>query len=452
MALSFTPISSTETTVVVRITPDTTSYKFYRVFARVASDSSDVSCDVHIRYTSDSQQIYVIRGLQPGTRYAIRVGYSVTGADNSYTWIGTAQYYTTKTSSSDKAAFLITSSSSTSISYDIAVNDDRGKYFWIRVWGPDGSELGTSSSMGIGKMSLLVDASLTISGLQPGATYIIKIGTAEASNAQSNDEDDWIWMEAQQGATVATASASAQWLGHTVWYDADGGQLPFFPEVQVTGKQTAEATTYLTTRLKSSVPTKSGYTFGGWQYTASDVYSAGQNFTAYVTQTYYVQHTFTAIWIEDSGGGGDEGLYTYGCTLIYDAGKGVLPFPSPYQIVSESSDGVITYLTTNLLSGVPTRTDYVFSGWAMTDEYGNSLGVYQPGAEVTLYVTTEEADDSEWPLYYLDAIWSEEPSGYAWVYTSQGWKLAMPYIYANGRWHTSIPYVYKSDGRWHTSG
>lgn len=447
MALSFKPISSTETTVVVRITPSTSTYKFYRVFARVASDSSDVSCDTHVRYTTDADHYYVVRGLQPGTQYAIRVGYSETGTDNSYTWIGSAQYYTTKASSSNKATFLITGSTSTSISYDVTVNDDKGKYFWVRVWGPDGSELDTSSSMGIGKVSLLADASLEISGLRTGATYIIKIGTAEAANMQSNDEDDWTWTEAQQGATIANENASTQWYGHTIWYDADGGKLPFFPEVQVTGQQSSSAATYLTTRLKSSVPTKSGYTFGGWQYTAADIYSTGQNFTAYATQTYYVQHTLTAIWIDDSGGGSGESQ-TYGCTLFYDAGAGTLPFSPAYQIVSESSDTVITYLTATIQAGTPTRTGYVFSGWMLTDEYGGSLGIYQPGAEVTLYVTTEEADDDEWPLYYLDAVWSEEPSGYAWIYTTQGWRCAIPYIYYGGSWHTAVPWIYKS-GSWH---
>ena len=84
------------------------------------------------------------------------------------------------------------------------------------------------------------------------------------------------------------------------------------------------------------------------------------------------------------------------------------------------------------------------------DERGNSLGIYQPGAEVTLYVTTEEADDDEWPLYYLNAVWSEEPSGYAWIYTTRGWRRAIPHIYSGGQWHTAVPYIYKNDGRWHT--
>ena len=271
----------------------------------------------------------------------------------------------------------------------------------------------------------------------------------DSSVWQSNDEKDWAWMEAQQGATTSN-SASSKWYGHTVWYDAGGGDLPFFPEVQITGTKSSSIVEYLTSRLRTGKPERAGYTFTGWEF-STQTCLGGDNITLYSAEAYYAQHTLTAIWEPISGE--DDGEYTCGYVIIYNTNGGTVPFESVYQVISESCSSKTAYIATNFYDDVPTKSDYVFAGWTLRDTDGSTIGLYQPGEGVTLWATDE--DYYEWPIYTAIATWSaaSATSGYVRIYTPSGWKKAIPHVYYSGAWHTAIPYVYKSnDDQWHPTG
>ena len=91
-----------------------------------------------------------------------------------------------------------------------------------------------------------------------------------------------------------------------------------------------------------------------------------------------------------------------------------------------------TYGTNLTLSSVkPTRTGYEFLGWG-TSETDTSVdyapgATYSTNAAITLY-----------------AIW--KIMGLTHIYTTSGWKQAIPYIYTTSGWKQVIPYVYTASG------
>ena len=94
MSASYSIITSsiTETSVKIQITPDP-NYRYYRVFVRLYSDSSDSTYDKMFAITSTTGK--TITGLTPGTRYMINVGYTNDNStDRVVGWIGSNSFWT----------------------------------------------------------------------------------------------------------------------------------------------------------------------------------------------------------------------------------------------------------------------------------------------------------------------------------------------------------------------
>lgn len=106
-------------------------------------------------------------------------------------------------------------------------------------------------------------------------------------------------------------------------------------------------------------------------------------------------------------------------TITYNANGGSGTAPSSHSVTPGNS---IT-----LRDNTFTRSGYVFIGWGTST---TSTSVRQPGTSYT--------PDKTRTFY---AIWKQ---GGIKIYTSDGWKDAIPYVYTSSGWKKAIPYVYKS--------
>lgn len=149
-------------------------------------------------------------------------------------------------------------------------------------------------------------------------------------------------------------SVSAK-ASYNVSYNANGGS----------GAPSAQTKWYgETLKLQTATPTRTGYTFNGWNTNSSGTgtnYSAGANYTSNSALTLYAKWTPIKY------------------TVSYDANGG-----SNAPSSQEKTHGVNLTLT----SSIPTRANYNFVGWATSSsgdvEYAPN-GTYTANASITLY-------------------------------------------------------------------
>ena len=149
-------------------------------------------------------------------------------------------------------------------------------------------------------------------------------------------------MVGNTAVNVPAAPAETQMVGLcTVTFDANGGAFSDGGETKevrtVSGKTVANPT----------APTRSGYTFEGWNTAAN---GSGTPFTAETTvdgdKTVYAQ------WSKNTSGGGGGGGSVTRYTLTYESNGG-----TTYPSETYSSGKTVK------LDKVPTREGYTFTGW-----------------------------------------------------------------------------------------
>ena len=160
--------------------------------------------------------------------------------------------------------------------------------------------------------------------------------------------------------TVSTSYTIPALPVYTITYNANGG----------TGAPSSQSKVHGSTiKIPSTIPTRSGYTFLGWNSSSTATtatYSAGGDFTANLNTTLY------AVWRANS------------FTVSYNANGGT----------GAPSSQTKTYgVALTLSSTVPTRTDYKFLGWGVsanstTASYAAG-GSYTTDASITLYAVWE---------------------------------------------------------------
>ena len=198
-------------------------------------------------------------------------------------------------------------------------------------------------------------------------THTICSGTKSVSKGTSAKNVDFsVTFEfnvSYGGHAMGTRSASgtisiAGKPSYKISYSANGGS----------GAPSAQTKYYGTSlTLSSTKPTKSGSTFSKWKSTEGDLYSPGASYSANKSTTMTAQWTLNTYKVTFNANGGTGGptsqTKTYGTDLTLTTSK-------------------------------PTRTNYIFKGWA-TSSSGSV--VYEPGekytknAAVTLYAVWEEA-------------------------------------------------------------
>lgn len=214
-------------------------------------------------------------------------------------------------------------------------------------------------------------------------------------------------------ATTSSYSAGAAYTAnaaitlYAIWkktltlsYNANGGSsAPSSQSVTI-----YNATTSNTFTLSTTVPTKSGYTFVGWNTSSTattSLYSAGGSITVSENTTLY------AIWKKT-------------LTLSYNANGGS-GAPAAQSATIYNSTTSNTFI---LSSTVPTRTGYAFLGWSTSSD--SKLATYEAGGSIT--VTNNITIYAIWtPL----SIWHE---AIVWVKVGTKWCKGLTWIKENGVW------------------
>ena len=179
-------------------------------------------------------------------------------------------------------------------------------------------------------------------------------GAVAYSNSQSVSN-----LTATNGATVTLYAKWNPWT-HTVAYNANGGS----------GAPSSQTKTYGTSlTLSSTKPTRTGYTFAGWNTNSSGTgtnYSAGGSYTADQnggTVTLYAKWTANSYTVTFNANGGSTS--TSSKTVTYASTYGTLP--------------------------TPTRTGYTFKGW-----YTASSGGTQVTSSSTVSITANQTLYAKW--------------------------------------------------------
>ena len=163
---------------------------------------------------------------------------------------------------------------------------------------------------------------------------------------------------------------------YTVSYNANGGS-------GAPASQTKYHGTALT--LRSTVPTRSGYTFLGWSTSStatSPTYSAGSSFTTNANATLY------AVW--------QKNPTQYTITYTANGGSGAPAAQTKTENVA------ITLSSTK-----PTRSGYTFLGWSTSSTA--TTPTYYPGSSYTANASTT-----------LYAVWERVPETYTIKYNANG--------------------------------
>lgn len=168
------------------------------------------------------------------------------------------------------------------------------------------------------------------------------------------------YVSGTKSSSSSSVSVGAK-KSYTISYNANGGS-------GAPGSQTKWISETLV--LSSTKPTRTGYTFNGWNTNSGGTgtnYSAGGNYTANAAATLYAKwtaNTYTVSYDANGGSGAPSSqTKTYGSDLTLSSTK-------------------------------PTRTNYIFKGWATSSGGSvayNSGGKYTANASIKLYAVWELA-------------------------------------------------------------
>ena len=181
-----------------------------------------------------------------------------------------------------------------------------------------------------------------------------------------------------------TTTLYAVWkqTNYVLLFDTDGGEPTSYT---IEGKGASDGYTF--SIPSDYVPSKTGYTFGGWSETrgGTAVVQSGSSYTVSKTTTLY------AVWTEVI-----ENI-TY--NVSYDVGEGTGAPTSQNVTFPEDQTATI-----ELSDVTPTRAGYDFVGWS--DVEGSDIALYQPSETITLKTVNT----------VLHAVWSMQPVRYVLSY------------------------------------
>lgn len=185
-----------------------------------------------------------------------------------------------------------------------------------------------------------------------------------ASGSIPSGWDYYLWSNGGSASKTTlvdgdTITLYAQWKidTYTVSYNANGGS----------GAPSSQTKTYgVPLTLSTTKPTKSGYTFLGWNSSSTATgaqYAAGGSYTNNASVTLY------AIWSKT-------------LTLSYDANNGGgAPNSQAVTIYNSATYGTLTISNTK-----PTQTGYTFLGWSTNPNA--SSATYSPGENISISSNT----------------------------------------------------------------
>ena len=317
---------------------------------------------------------------------------------------------------------IIASGSYTNVQVSISVTEDEPTYVYYYatlMFNANGGS-GAPSSMSEESTSEIIR--FQIPSKTPSKSGYTFVGWSESTSGSGTLYDPGDTYACYGSESDETYYLYAVWEAVTYYaslkYNANGGSGA--PSTQY--ESSADGTRYVQFIISQTTPTRSGYSFSGWATNSSGtgtIYQPGETYTV-SGSTSSTAYTLYAVW--DS--------VTYYATLSYDANNGT-GAPS-----TQSGSSTTSSIKFTIPSSTPSRSGYVFSGWSTNSSGTGTL--YQAGDTYTV----TGSNDSPGVAYTLYAAWSEDTSGYIWIY-SNGWKKAILWIYSSG-WKRTRPWVYTS--------
>lgn len=193
--------------------------------------------------------------------------------------------------------------------------------------------------------------------IDSSGVYIVDTYISIAANASSVKVSAILSIPNTSAGTSDNQGGTITLTKYTITYNANGGSGA--PSSQ-TGAFNANV------KLSTTVPIKSGYKFLGWNTSSTATTAA---YTAGGTYTITGNVTLYAIW---------SNAITYTITYNANGGSG-----------APSSQTGASGTTVALSSAIPTRTNYIFVGWATsssaTSPSYHAGSLYAISANVTLY-------------------------------------------------------------------
>lgn len=182
----------------------------------------------------------------------------------------------------------------------------------------------------------------------------------------------WTWNGTTTTDSVNIPVGALQ--SYTVSYNANGG----------TGAPSSQTKYHgIALTLRTGTPTKTDYTFQGWSTSSTSTsasYQPGGSYTKNESTTLY------AIWKKD-------------ITLSYDANNGEgAPASQSVTIYNNAANPTFTISSTR-----PTRTNYDFLGWSLSDIA--TTASYQPNGSITL--SDSDTLYAVWKLAYIASTISD---------------------------------------------
>ena len=333
----------------------------------------------------------------------------------------------------NEGEFTFTSTSPTiNVAYTKIVVPKYNYYLRYDAHGGTG-EPNTQSTLGTTATSV----SFRVSSNEPTRTNYTFLGWSFDSTATKADYVG--------GDTVTLNSGNPDRTLYAVWkytptynyylrYDAHGGTGE--PNTQSTLGTTATSVSF---RVSSNEPTRTNYTFLGWSFDSTATkadYVGGDTVTL---NSGNPDRTLYAVW---------KKLYTY--SYLYNANTTDTVTNMPENQSASSSETTYSF---DIRGNVPTRTGYVFNGWALVSSGGGSIySPNDPGPQlntnktsITLYaqwsprtytITVNYYDDTSKAGLNISGGGSYQYGSVATLtatprtgYTFDGW-----YTYINGVW------------------
>ena len=181
-------------------------------------------------------------------------------------------------------------------------------------------------------------------------------GTLSGCRYDQN-EGEFTFTSTSPTINVAYTKIVVPTYNYYLRYDAKGGTGE--PNTQSTLGTTATTVTF---RVSSNEPTRTGYTFLGWSFDSTATladYVGGDPVTLYSGNP---DRTLYAVW---------KKFYTY--SYLYNANTTDTVTNMPENQIASSSETTYSF---DIRGNVPTRTGYIFNGWALVSSGGGSI--YSP--------------------------------------------------------------------------
>ena len=181
-------------------------------------------------------------------------------------------------------------------------------------------------------------------------------GTLSGCRYDQN-EGEFTFTSTSPTINVAYTKIVVPTYNYYLRYDANGGTGG--PDTQSTLKTTATSVTF---KVPSTKPTRTNYTFLGWSFDSTATaasYVSGDTVYLYSGNP---DRTLYAVW---------KKFYTY--SYLYNANTTDTVTNMPENQIASSSETTYSF---DIRGNVPTRTGYIFNGWALVSSGGGSI--YSP--------------------------------------------------------------------------